>query len=145
MTAISHCRFFGNEPPYGDQSVVALVVIQWLESLRQRKDLKLVLNRRMRSRMYGGVGGVRREPAPIPIGLFPAVAVANLRPIERHESEAEMRRSQQCPVKRPKRPVISCQLWIAKARAASSSRGAIRENRRNRQGLGPFHSGLGQM
>ena len=68
MAVISRCRFFGNEPPYGDQSVVAVAVIQWLESSRQREDLKLVLNRRMRTRMYGGVGGVPGNRAPIPIG-----------------------------------------------------------------------------
>lgn len=65
MAAISRCRFFGNEPPYSDQSVVA--VVQWLESARQREDLKLVFNRRMRIRMYGGVGGPRSNPGPIPI------------------------------------------------------------------------------
>jgi hypothetical protein len=58
---------------------VASSVIQWLESWRQRKDLKLVFNRRMRTRMYGGVGGVRSNAAPIPIAIvtrpqIPAVA-----------------------------------------------------------------------
>lgn len=67
MAAISHCCFLGNEPPYGDQSVAAVAVIQWLESMRQRIDLKLVLNRRMRIRMYGGVGGVPGNRTPIPI------------------------------------------------------------------------------
>ena len=61
MAGISRCRFFGNEPPYGDQSDAAVPVIQWLESTRQRVDLKLVLNRRMRSRMYGGVGGAPEQ------------------------------------------------------------------------------------
>jgi len=42
---------------------------QWLESWRQREDLKLVFNRRMRTRMYGGVGGVRSNAAPIPIRM----------------------------------------------------------------------------
>ena len=32
MTAISRCRFFGSEPPNGDQSAVAMTTIQWLES-----------------------------------------------------------------------------------------------------------------
>ena len=48
---------------------MASSVIQWLESWRQREDLKLVFNRRMRTRMYGGVGGVRSDAAPIPIGI----------------------------------------------------------------------------
>ena len=42
-------------------------MIQWLESSRQREDLKLVFNRRMRTRMYGGVGGGRSNADPIPI------------------------------------------------------------------------------
>lgn len=58
MAVVSRRRFLGSEPPYGGQSVAAVTVIQWLESSRQRDDLKLVLNRRMRTRMYGGVGGV---------------------------------------------------------------------------------------
>jgi hypothetical protein len=45
-------------------------VIQWLESSRQRGDLKLVLNRLVRTRMLGGVGGVPGNRAPIPIGRF---------------------------------------------------------------------------
>ena len=44
------------QTPYGDLDA-ARQRIQWLESWRQREDLKLVLNRRMRTRMYGGVGG----------------------------------------------------------------------------------------
>ncbi len=44
---------------------------QWLESWRQREDLKLVFNRRMRNRMYGGVEGVRSNAAPIPIAVVP--------------------------------------------------------------------------
>jgi hypothetical protein len=47
----------------------ALATIQWLESWRQREDLKLVFNRRMRTRMSGGVGGVRSNAAPIPIDI----------------------------------------------------------------------------
>ena len=50
---------FDHEPPYGDQSRAALLVIQWLGSKRQRGDLKLVLNRLVRARMLGGVGGPR--------------------------------------------------------------------------------------
>ena len=60
---------FDHETPYGDQSRAALAVIQWLESSRQRGDLKLVLNRLVRTRMLGGVGGVPGNRAPIPIGL----------------------------------------------------------------------------
>ena len=44
-------------------------MIQWLESWRQREVLKLVFNRLVRIRMLGGVGGVRGNRAPIPIGL----------------------------------------------------------------------------
>ena len=57
------------EPPYGGQPFVALGATQWLRSLRQREDLKLVLNRRMRTRMYGGVGGSRSNAGPIPIRI----------------------------------------------------------------------------
>ena len=57
-------------PPTGGYSALALPTIQWLESWRQREDLKLVFNRRMRTRMYGGVGGVRSNAAPIPIAWF---------------------------------------------------------------------------
>ena len=64
---VSRTASLGSEPPYGGQSVAAVTVIQWLESSRQRDDLKLVLNRRMRTRMYGGVGGVPGNRAPIPI------------------------------------------------------------------------------
>ena len=38
-------------------------MIQWIESSQPREDLKLVLNRRMRTRMFGGAGGV---PEPYP-------------------------------------------------------------------------------
>ena len=58
---------FDHEPPYGDQSRVALLVIQWLGSKRQRGDLKLVLNRLVRTRMLGGVGGAPGNRAPIPM------------------------------------------------------------------------------
>ena len=51
------------------QAKVALVEIQGLGSSRKREDLKLVFNRLVRTRMLGGVGGVRREPAPIPIRI----------------------------------------------------------------------------
>ncbi len=56
--------------PYGDQSDRALAAIQWLESWRQREDLKLVFNRLVRIRMLGGVGGSRSNPGPIPIRWF---------------------------------------------------------------------------
>ena len=51
-------------------SAAALPTIQRLESSRQRGDLKLVLNRLVRTRMLGGVGGVPGNRAPIPIGGF---------------------------------------------------------------------------
>ena len=38
--------------------------------MRQRAGLKLVLNRLVRTRMLGGVGGARCKPAPIPIVLL---------------------------------------------------------------------------
>ena len=51
------------------QAKVALVEIQGLGSSRKREDLKRDFNRVVRTRMLGGVGGVRREPAPIPIRI----------------------------------------------------------------------------
>ena len=59
LITISRCGFFGHQSPYGDQPVVAVVGSQWLESSRQRVHLKLVLNRLVRTRMLGGVGGDR--------------------------------------------------------------------------------------
>ena len=56
-------------PPAGGEFSRRQRVIQWLESSRQREDLKLVFNRRMQTRMYGGAGGVRSNAAPIPIGI----------------------------------------------------------------------------
>ncbi len=58
-----------DQSPYGGQPVAALLVVQWLESLRQRNDLELVLNRLVRTRMPGGVGGVPGNRAPIPIHM----------------------------------------------------------------------------
>ncbi len=59
-------RLRAGEPPSGGQSVWALTIIRWLEPWRQRQDLKLVLNRRMRTRLSGGVGGGAEQSAPYP-------------------------------------------------------------------------------
>lgn len=48
-----------------------MIVIQWLESVWQHTDLTLVLNRLVRTRMLGGVGGVPGNRAPIPIPMVP--------------------------------------------------------------------------
>ncbi len=46
---------------------LALAAVQWLESSRQRDELKLVLNRRMRTRMYTVVREApRSNPGPCP-------------------------------------------------------------------------------
>ncbi len=67
VTVVSRCRLLGDEPPYGDQSVAAIAVTQWLEFAWQHADLKLVLNRRMRNRMLGGVGAAGSYDGGYPI------------------------------------------------------------------------------
>ncbi len=50
-------------------------LLKWPESSRQHTDLELVLNRRMRPRMYGGAQGIPGNRAPIPIDGYVAIDV----------------------------------------------------------------------
>jgi len=58
--------------PSGGQSFAAVRRCQWLGTPLNGHMLTLVLNRLVRIRMPGGVGGARRNPAPIPIVLLRA-------------------------------------------------------------------------
>ena len=58
-------------PPTGGHSTPAFSTIQWLESWRQREDSKRVLNRRMRTRMYGGRRPQQCGPYPDTDGYPP--------------------------------------------------------------------------
>ena len=64
MVVSSHCSISDAIAVRRSTSVGA-VGIQWLESSRQRDDLKLVLNRLVRTRMLGGVGGVPEQSGPL--------------------------------------------------------------------------------
>lgn len=65
ISGSSHRSIFGFERRMAFQSTAALFVIQWLESLWQRKDAKLVLNRLVRTRMLVGVGEVPEQSGPL--------------------------------------------------------------------------------
>ena len=64
----------GSEPPYGGQSSTATDGIQWLGTLVSASVLKLVLNRLVRTRMPGGVGGVPGQPGPLSRSLVRRLA-----------------------------------------------------------------------
>ena len=59
-----------HEPPHGGKPLAATAWIHWLGDAQQGASLELVPNRLVRTRLLGGVGGVRSNAAPIPIGLF---------------------------------------------------------------------------